>query len=120
MSARDKVASIFREMAGDKAKRLDASLYLADVNSRITAAIARSEGEADMLTADQIGFHLVDWQADAAFIVALALYPERFTAEEVREGVDAFLVHAPSHAVEAARLAGIPISDLSDDQGKKA
>ena len=119
MSARLKVAAIFQELAGEKAKRLDASLYLSDVNSRITAAIARSEKEEDVLGADQIGFHLVDWQADAAFIVALALYPERFTDEEVREGVDAFLIHAPSHAVEAARLAGVPISDLSDEKEKR-
>ncbi len=61
-----------------------------------------------ILCADQIGFHLVDWQADAAFIVALSLYPERFTDEEIREGVLAFLLHAPSHVVEAARLAGQP------------
>jgi hypothetical protein len=116
MSAREKVAAIFRELAGEKAERLDGSRYLADVNSRITTAIASSQEEADVLNADQVGFHLIDWQADAAFIVALALYPDRFTDEEVREGVDAFLIHAPSHAVEAARLAGVPISDLSDEK----
>ena len=116
MSAREKVAAIFRELAGEKAERLDASRYLADVNSRITAAIAASQAEGDILAADSIGFHLIDWQADAAFIVALALYPDRFTDEEVREGVDAFLIHAPSHVVEAARLAGVSISDLSDEK----
>jgi hypothetical protein len=116
MSAREKVAVIFRELAGEKAERLDASRFLADVNSRITGAIASSRREADILAADRIGFHLVDWQSDAAFIVALSLYPERFTDEEIREGIDAFLIHAPSHAVEAARLSGIPVSDLSDEK----
>ena len=108
MSSREKVTAIFRELAGDKSERLDAARYLADVNSRITTALAHGkEEEAAILHDDQIGFHLVDWQADAAFIVALSLYPERFTDEEIRDGVEAFLIHAPSHVVEAARLAGV-------------
>ena len=107
MSSREKVTAIFRELAGDKSERLDASRYLADVNSRITTALAHGEEEAAILHDDQIGFHLVDWQADAAFIVALSLYPERFTDEEIRDGVESFLIHAPSHVVEAARLAGV-------------
>jgi hypothetical protein len=120
MSARDKVIEIFRELAGDRAERLFASTFLADSNSRITVALARSEEETEVLSRDQIGFHLVDWQADAAFIVAVALYPDRFTDEEIREGVEAFLIHAPSHVLEAARLAGIPVSDLRPDEDKPA
>ena len=116
MSTRDKVAGIFRELAGEYADRLAATRFLADVNSRITAAIARSQEEADILAADGIGFHLVDWQADAAFIVALSLYPDRFTDEEVREGVEFFLLHAPAHVLAAARLSGIPIADLTTDE----
>jgi hypothetical protein len=112
MSAREKVSEIFREIAGGAADRLAADRYLADVNSRITAAIAASENESEVLSADHLGFHLVDWQAEAAFIVALALYPERFTDEEIREGVEALLLHVPAHAQAAARLAGIPVPDL--------
>ncbi len=114
MSAHDKVTAIFRELAGEKSERLAATRYLADVNSRITAALAaEKEEEAEILHYDQIGFHLIDWQADAAFIVALSLYPERFTDEEIRDGVLAFLLHAPSHVVEAARLAGHPCDTFS-------
>jgi len=113
MSAHDKVIAIFRELAGEKSERLDATRYLADVNSRITAALA-GEKEEDVLHQDKIGFHLVDWQADAAFIVALSLYPERFTDEEIRDGVLAFLLHAPSHVVEAARLAGQPYDNFAE------
>ncbi len=112
MSVREKVVEIFGELAPEKADRLAADRYLADVNSRITAAIARSDAESDILSADHLGFHLVDWQSEAAFLVALSLYPERFTDEEVREGVEAFLLHAPAHAQAAARLAGVPIPDL--------
>ena len=65
---------------------------------------------------DQIGFHLIDWQAEAAFLVALSLYPERFTDEEIQDGVEAFLIHAPSHVVEAARLAGIACDTFSPEE----
>jgi hypothetical protein len=120
MSAREKVAAIFRELAGKHAERLSGSYYLADVNSRITAALAGEGREEEILRQDGIGFHLVDWQAEAAFLVALSLYPERFTDEEIREGVDAFLIHAPSHVAEAARLAGVPITSLKDDDSQKS
>jgi hypothetical protein len=116
MSADEKVAAIFRELAGDRAERLAGTRYLADVNSRVTAALGTADTE--ILKHDQIGFHLIDWQSEAAFLVALSLYPERFTDEEIREGVEGFLIHAPSHVVEAARLAGVPINSFSDESEK--
>jgi len=120
MSADEKVAAIFRQLAGERAERLSGSHYLADVNSRITAALASEAKEEEVLRQDGIGFHLVDWQAEAAFIVALSLYPERFTDEEIREGVEAFLIHAPSHVAEAARLAGVPITSFKDVDSQKS
>ena len=118
MSADEKVAAIFRQLAGERAARLAGSHYLDDVSSRITAALAH-EGNGEVLRQDGIGFHLVDWQAEAAFLVALSLYPERFSDEEIREGVEAFLIHAPSHVAEAARLAGVPITSFQDDDPPK-
>lgn len=115
MSARDKASAIFRELAGDAAKRLAANHYPADVNTRITAALASSQEDAKFLAKDLIGFHLVDWQSDAAFLVALCLYPERFTDEEIREGVEDFLTHAPAHVLAAAKAAGYPVTDLLSD-----
>jgi hypothetical protein len=115
MTAHEKVIIIFREMAGAKAERLSATHFAADVNSRITAAIAESQEERAVLAADHIGFHLVDWHADAAFLVALSLFPERFSDEEVRDGVDALLSHVPAHVLAAARLSGSPIPDLLAD-----
>jgi hypothetical protein len=117
MSVQEKVSTIFRELAGEKAERLDGRRYLADVNTRITAALlAGKEKGSDVLRTDQIGFHLVDWQAEAAFLVALALYPERFTDEEIQDGVEAFLIHAPSHVVEAARIAGYSTDMFSEPE----
>lgn len=76
--------------------------------------------EAKILHADEIAFHLTDWSAEAAFLVALHLFPERFTKEEIEEGVLAFLIHAPNHIVAAARLSGHPVEDIfkEDDDGK--
>jgi hypothetical protein len=38
------------------------------------------------------------------FIAALLLFPERFTAEEIRSGILDFLIHAPDHLTAAAKL----------------
>jgi hypothetical protein len=118
MSAREKVSEIFRELVGGRSTRLAGTEYLADVNSRITAALVGAK-DSEILAHDQIGFHLIDWQSEAAFLVALSLFPERFTDDEIREGIEAFLIHAPSHVVEAARLAGVPINSFSDDESPK-
>ncbi|MGH2548563.1 MAG: hypothetical protein ACRDHN_04190 [Thermomicrobiales bacterium] len=59
-----------------------------------------------------IAFHLTDWAADAAFLVALHLFPERFTAEEIADGIESFLIHAPNHVAAAAVLSGWPPKDI--------
>lgn len=106
MSARDKVKAIFKELAGSRSEQLDGR-YLNDVRSRINcgACIPRRR-QTFFPNPEQISFHLIDWHTEAAFLVALALYPERFTDEEIQEGVEAFLIHAPLHVVEAAKSAG--------------
>jgi len=117
----DKVLQIFRELVGERAARLDGSHYPADVNTRITAALCAEppdpSGET-RLRQDGIGFHLVDWQHEAAFLVALVLFPERFTDEEIRVGVESFLIHAPAHILEAARLGGYPTENIFDPNSK--
>jgi hypothetical protein len=115
MSEPDKVIAIFRELVGDRASRLEGSRYPADINTQITAALTETEVELDdteILKKDSLGFHLVDWQRDAAFIVALILFPEKFTNEEIRDEVDSFLCHVPAHVLEAARLGGYPIENI--------
>jgi len=113
MDSSDKVLSIFKELVGDLAARLDGSHYPADVNSKITTALCNGNiDDEDLLKKDSIGFHMVDWQRDAAFIVALTLFPDRFTDEEIREEIDSFLCHVPAHILEAARLAGYPTENI--------
>ena len=113
-----KITEIFKELAGERANRLRSSFFPADIASRIASGILSehdSPSEQDVLTADDVGFHLVDWQSDAAFLVALTLFPERFTDEEVAEGVRAFLIHVPAHVAEAARVGGYSVENYFAD-----
>lgn len=99
--------SLLSELIGDRAHRLKEPC-LADVQQRIVAAMAEQH-DPDLL--QQVAFHLLDWSPDAAFLVALALFPERFTDEEIATGVINLLIHAPNHLAAAAKLAGYPIED---------
>jgi hypothetical protein len=75
----------------------------------MAAALAPVFGDR---TARDVAFHLTDWNSNAAFLVALLLSPESFTAEEIRGEVQAFLVHAPNHVAAAAKLGGWPVEDV--------
>ena len=119
-SVRQKVATIFRDLAGERSAALDGARFPANIASTIREAIKSDDAdEGAILHADEIAFNLTDWSAEAAFLVALHLFPERFTKEEIREGVLAFLLHAPNHIIAAARLSGHPVEDIfkedSDD-----
>lgn len=103
-----KVAAIFRELAGENCCRLDGSHYNHD-SAVVIAQALQHLGEA---RAKDIAFHLSDWASDAAFIVAVQLFPERFTAAEIADGVERFLIHAPNHVAAAAVLAGHSVEDI--------
>ena len=62
----------------------------------------------------KIAFHLSDWGNDAAFIVALHLFPEKFSQEEIEKGIYQFLPHVPDHLAAAAKLFGTPVTDVFD------
>lgn len=104
-----KVAEIFLEIAGERAQNLSSSATPPDSAGLIQKAFSRALGSAN---ARDLGFHLTDWNDDAAFIIALHLFPERFDVEEVEAGVTNFLVHAPNHIAAASKLAGYPIKDI--------
>ena len=111
-SFRQKVDAIFTELAGgERAARLRADVPF-PVTSIVTAALPHN----DIVLSDSIAVHVTDWNADAAFLVALHLFPERFTGEEIADGVRALLLHAPAHMVAAARLSGYEVIDLLDDK----
>jgi hypothetical protein len=97
-----KVAAIFAELAGERAKRLDGSVIAEPAMSVMARALAEQYGEKS----HDIAFHMADWNSDAAFVVAVHLFPERFTPEEIAAGVGLFLVHAPNHIRAACGLSG--------------
>jgi hypothetical protein len=108
---RAKVFSIFRELLAERADSLCDGLCVSAVADAISVALRR-ESDMSAERAKDIGFHLSDWHADAAFIVALHLRPERFTPAEIEDGVMSFLFHAPNHVAAAAALFGHPIDDI--------
>jgi hypothetical protein len=118
-SVREKVSAIFRELVGSRERELDGSVESVQTKRAIAAALAQSY-DAD--TATKVALHMSDWNSDAAFIVALHLFPERFTPDEIEAGMGLFLVHTPNHVREACRLTGqyvwedFPYEDQDPDQ----
>ena len=115
-TVREKVATIFAELVGDRTKRLDGSVIAEPAMSMIAAAFVEEYGP---IKAAEIGFHMADWNSDAAFVVAVHLFPERFTKEEIAAGVGMFLVHAPNHIRAACGLTGSYVWENfpEDDEG---
>src|SRR5689334_19418961 len=103
----EKVLAVFRELAGERVHQIEVAVPTAQ--QTIAQALA---DEHPASVARDIAFHLTDWQSDAAFIVAVILFPERFTPDEIRNGVDDFIAHAPNHAAAAAKLGGFPVTDV--------
>lgn len=104
-----KAKAILAEAFADRVDRLDPERPATGAMAAIQAALTDEFGTD---TAADIAFHMADWNSDAAFILALHLFPERFTKDEIDSGVRDFLVHAPNHVAEAAKLIGFPVSDI--------
>ena len=100
---------IFRVLVGERAEQLATPTAIPKAQAIIAKAL-RSRFPENI--AYDIAFHLTDWHADAAFIVAILLFPERFTPAQIRDGVEQFAIHAPNHTAAAAKLCGFPIGDI--------
>jgi hypothetical protein len=101
-SVSQKVQDIFSEIAGLRADRLAGDRVAKDIIARIKSVYSDQFGPA---IASTLGMHLSDWNSNAAFIVALHLFPERFTDDEIKTGIGAFLGHAPNHIRAACGIA---------------
>lgn len=102
-SVHQKVLDIFARFVRDRAARLDGSVLATPAMNAFADALAEDYGTEK---AAEIGLHMADWNWDAAFIVAVHLFPEEFTREELATGVGLFLTHAPNHIRAACRLTG--------------
>ena len=108
-SVRHKVWQIFAEAFGDRADLFKGGIPARTANDVLGIALAE---DMNPLVADEIAFHMVDWETDAAFLVAFLLFPERFTREELQAATEMFLIHVPAHVMAAARLAGHEVKDI--------
>jgi hypothetical protein len=91
---RTKVHRLFRKAFGEHAERLLFFDHQKHGSLAVEAAFLRSLRKT---RANELGFHSYDWREDAAFMVALNLFPEKFTPAEIREGIDACAIHASYH-----------------------
>ena len=106
----DEVAlAIFRDLVSNRVDRLRGDKDNTVTRDVLAEALKEKYGEE---IARDIAFHLADWNSDATFIVAMHLFPERFTPDQIRDGVERFLIHAPNHVAAAAKLGGWPIEDI--------
>jgi hypothetical protein len=105
----DKAISILREVIGERADRLRGDRVSVLARAALEEAFQTESESRESYPpeiAREIAFHLSDWDIDAAFIVCLHLYPERFSADEIRAGIGQFLCHAPNHIRAACGLTG--------------
>lgn len=107
-SVNEKVLSLFAKLVGERARKLDGSVHATEAMNAITLALAEDHGWDK---ANKIAINMADWNWDAAFVVALHLFPERFTPQEIEAGIGLFLVHAPNHIREACRLTNTYVWD---------
>ena len=108
-TVREKVFAIFTELVGDRADRVRGNPPSFAALRAFESALA---ADYSPQVAADVAFHLTDWNWDAAFLVAVHLFPERFTPEELVMGTDMLLLHAPNHLAAAATLVGHRIQDI--------
>jgi hypothetical protein len=108
-TARAKAEQLFREAFGERAERLFSSQFAAGTMHTVRDAFS---SDLPLAQAEEVGFHIADWGSDAAFVVALHLFPERFEADEIREAIRMLAAHVPYHAAAVADILGFPGSDF--------
>lgn len=106
---RGKVVELFKEYVGESADRLSPYKFRSDICNLAAQALEEDFGKK---RAHKIAFHLFDWHADAAFIVALVLWPEKFTKDEISQAIYTLMHEAPDHLAASAKLFGCPVTDV--------
>ena len=109
---RAKVARLLAKAPIRRVKQGQAEPDLTGPREALRKALQRQYGNE---SAKRLAIHLMDWTYDAAFLLAVAMYPERFSANELRCGVDMLLVHVPNHVAAAAKISENKCSDIWDE-----
>ena len=80
------------------------------LRARIAKAFATMEASA---VAEDIAFHMTDWDHDVDDLLRLYEQPEAFSDDEIIQILMSFLAHVPNHVAAAKKLAGLgPIEDV--------
>lgn len=112
---REKAKDIWQKLSPDKFQRIqDLSAQREMINR-----IAESLDIEDPQIRRDVGFHMTDWVYDAAFLLALHLHPEEFSNEEIKAGINCFLVHVPAHVIAAAHQTDNSVDDVFADGCEK-
>jgi hypothetical protein len=77
--------------------------------------IAQVFGEAvdSLESAQDIAFHMTDWDSDLIELVELYQHPQKLSDDEFEIAIYKFLAHVPNHLAAAKKLAGLgPIEDV--------
>src|SRR5439155_24196059 len=98
-SVQEKVLSIFTELVGDRAERLRGDTPSFAALRAFESALA---ADYSPQVAADVAQHLIDSNSDAAFFVAVHLFAERFTQEQLFAAVCSLLHHALIHPAAAA------------------
>jgi hypothetical protein len=80
------------------------------LRERIAKAFGTMESSA---VAQDIAFHLTDWDHNVDDLLKLYEQPEVFSNDEIVQILMTFLAHVPNHLAAAKKLAGLgPIEDV--------
>ena len=75
----EKVRTLFSHVPGGDASKLEGGRFPQEVRSLVAEVLRPDFGKK---LSQHIAFHLLDWNGDAAFLVALLLWPKEFTNED--------------------------------------
>lgn len=106
---RKKVRAVLADTLGEVPDRDPSAPASVELREAIQKAF---KAELDEKSSSDLWFHLTDWAWDLEFLVAFYCRPDKFTPAQIREGLTGFLLHAPNHIAEAARIAGLNIEDF--------
>ena len=99
----NKVQAIFQKAFGKRAAWLCFMDHSSSASRAVEKAFRRRLGDE---RAGELSFHFQDWREEAAFVVAVHLFPDKFTAREIRDGVESLASHAPYHVGGVAESLG--------------
>jgi hypothetical protein len=107
-AALDKTAQIFQEICPGHYKNLldpVSPKSKSEIGQELVARVSRIFAERfGPEKAQDFAIHVTGFPSDVAFLVALFLYPERFTDDEVAAGIRCFGIEASYHAVAIAKM----------------